>query len=1032
MYGLDKRVNRIVRELERLIYPQSCAITGIEIRRGKLERGVNPAGISDGWEPYECGSVWSEPCSGEYVLFRAAAAIPQEFAGKPVVVLCRTNKSGWNAVRPQMLFYVDGEIRQAFDTNHQTARLDRCAEAGRSHMLHLAAFGGLSDLYFGDENEPTRLYLDLAAFDEDVWNLYHDLNVPLTHSVYLQGDSAEWQMIMEALNGACSSLDLRAPGSRDFHESVLLAREYLKKNLYNRPRNVVLATVSCVGHTHIDIAWLWRYSHSREKIARSLATALALMDEYPEYLFTLSQPQLIAFLKEDYPEIYMRVKERVLEGRLEVEGGMWVESDTNLPSGESLVRQFLHGKRFLREEFGADSRILWLPDVFGYSAALPQILKKSGIDYFMTSKLISNDTNRMPHNTFLWRGIDGTDVLTELMGQGYNGMAQKCEMTDCWKNYKDKNLSDNVLYTYGYGDGGGGPTREMIETIRRLEKGLPGSVSAKLTRALDFFEDRGKETENNRRLAVWRGELYYEYHRGTYTSMARNKRNNRKAEFLLENVEWASVLASHLLGGVYPAGELDSCWNTLLLNQFHDVLPGSSIKAVYDDTDELYRDLFSSGEGLLARATERIAANVDAPAESLVVFNPLSWERETAVFFDAGEGDWALSDGANTFPTQRCAGGTYVSLVRGIPAKGWLALQIVPGGAAGTVRATARLMENGFVKVRLDGNGNIKSLYDKAARRETFRRGASGNRIIAYEDKPFTEDNWNLYAYYTEKSWDIPAQTVELVEQGPVRAVVRTTRSFMSSTIVQDMILWSHCARIDFETTIDWRDRDICLKAEFPVDVNTDRATYEIQYGHIARNTHENTSWDEAKFEVCAHKWADLSDGGFGMSLMNDCKYGHDALNGNLRLTLLRSGCVPNPDADKETHRFTYSILPHAGDWRDAHTVRHAYDINVPAIAARGGGGSALPARLAYAEVSEENIVLEAVKQAEDGDGVILRLYDSWNRSGACKLAFCTEIEFAGECDLMENRSGAASFHGSTLEFAYRPFEIKTFRVRLK
>jgi alpha-mannosidase len=1034
MYSPEKRVKRITQEVARLICPLSIPLQNIEIHKGRFPRGTNPASLEKGWKPYEPGSPWTMPGSDEYVFFRAAAVIPPEMAGRPVVVSCRTNKAGWNALKPQLLFYVDGQARQAFDTNHLMARLCDRADVGKSYNLQFTAFGGLNLVGRDVDEEPVRFFLDLAAFDEDVWGLYHDLNVPLTHSRYLNPDSAEWSLVMEVLNEACSLLDLRDPAGPEFHASVLQARQSLKKNLYSQPRGVVPASASCVGQTHIDVAWLWRYAHTREKTARTLATVLALLDEYPGFLFTMSQPQLFQFLKEDYPELYARVKERILEGRIEAEGGMWVESDTNLPSGESLVRQFLHGKRFMREEFGVDNRILWLPDVFGYSAALPQILKKSGIDYFMTSKLRNNELNKMPHNTFLWKGIDGSEVLTQLTSYNpsfYNGQAQDCEMLACWRDYKDKNLTDDILYTYGYGDGGGGPTREMVETIQRFEKGLPGGPTSRFSKARAFFDGLDKRVSGSKRLSVWRGELYYEFHRGTYTSMAKNKRSNRKAEFLMAAAEWASVLSSQLLGRAYPAAELDALWKVLLLNQFHDVLPGSSIKEVYDDTDLMYQDLFKRGEKTLAQAVEPIARQVSAPKGSLVVFNPLSWERETAVFFEAGEGQWALSSGVDSYPAQKCHDGHWVALVGKIPSRGWLALQVVPGKDAKEVKASPALLENDFVRVRLNHKGNITSLFDKAAGREALRSGEPGNRLLAYEDKPHGEDNWNLDSFYTEKSWDIPAGNVELVEQGPVRAVLQIKRAFMRSTILQYVILWRNSARIDFETVIDWKDKDICLKAEFPVDVNSDRVTYEIQYGHIQRSTHENTSWDQAKFEVCAHKWADLADNGFGLSLLNDCKYGHDALNGNLRLTLLRSTCYPNPEADKEVHRFTYAILPHAGDWRAAGTLRQAYDLNAPVVTARGGGG-ALPASLSFARVSAENVVLEVVKQAEDGDGLVLRLYEAWNQSGECQVKFFAPLEAAEECDLMENRIGAAAFQGDTLTFACKPFEIKTFRVKLK
>ncbi len=1041
MYFLAERIQRQCEELKKLIVTDRVLVEGIRMRRGEIPKSVPVSSVQDGFEPFENGGTWSGGGSEEYALFRFTAEIPASMQGKTVSLAVRTNKTGWNALNPQMLCYVGGREHQGLDTNHFDVLLDDAAQAGRQYEIDLYAFSGI---YLADEGRTkendVRLYAHLAASDGRIEGLYYDLSVPLQYVSRLPQDHAGRIRMVEALNDAVNLIDFRQPHSERFYASVQAARDCLRQEFYGKLKGEE-AMATMVGHTHIDVGWLWRYKHTRDKTVRSFSTVLRLMEQYPEYVFMSSQPQIYEYVKQDHPAVYEQIRQRVREGRWEPEGAMWVESDTNVPSGESLVRQILFGKRFFQQEFGVDSKILWLPDVFGYSAALPQILKKAGVDYFMTAKLWNNEINRFPYDTFLWRGIDGTEILTHLLTYApiaYNSVIEKADIAAAWDNYKQKGVNDDILLSFGYGDGGGGPTREMLERLRRLQKGLPGCPAAKIGTSLDYFRRLDQKVSGNRRLPKWVGELYYELHRGTYTTMGRNKRLNRLSEILYTSAEWLSGMASLLTGLPYPTDALNRGWKDILLNQFHDVLPGSSIKPVYEDTDELYGLLGDTGRQALQSAVGAVAGAVALDGPSLVVFNPLSWKRDGLVLFRHGGKAPALACGDRVYPCQKVASeeGLWIAGVGAVPSKGYRAFRLVEGGNAAAEPAATmagNVLENRFFRLRLAADGSFDSIFDKAAGREVLPKGALGNELQAFEDKPRREDNWNLDIFYTEKQYPIDGpESVEVVEQGPVRTVVRVRRRFVNSMIEQDIILYAAIARIDFSTHVDWKERDIVLKTAFPVDVNTDRATYEVQYGHVQRNTHWNTSWDVAKFEVCGHKWADLGEHGYGVSLLNDCKYGYDIKDGRMRLTLLRSGTAPNTDADREVHTFCYSLYPHEGGWQQAGTVRQAYDLNYPLLSvAADAQPGLLTQELSLVEPDGENAVVEVFKQAEDGDGFIVRLYEAFNRGGAASLRFFRAPRSIEECDLMENPAqGPVELDGDTARFHLKALEIKTFRVR--
>lgn len=1031
MFYLDKRIQGICDELRKLSIRQRAPISGWMYKKGNFIHPEDARHDAAAFSPFDCRNMhWYGP--DEHYWFYSDTTVPESFQGKPLWMHVCTQIDEWDdGKNPQFLLFVNGEIVQGIDMNHRDVLLSRSAEAGQPLCLELQAYTGTLHTEF-------NLIVEFREIDPEIEGLYWDLQVPLQAFYRLEAESQSRMDLERVMNDAINLLDLRTPYSPAFEQSVHEARAYLQKHLYEElgGHDDVIAT--CIGHTHIDVAWWWTVAQTREKVARSFATVLKLMDEYPHYRFMSSQPQLYAFLKERYPELYARLKERVREGRWEPEGGMWVEADCNLTSGESLVRQFLHGKRFFRDEFGVENRILWLPDVFGYSGALPQIMKECGIEYFMTTKLAWNQFNKVSYDTFRWRGIDGSEILTHLittLGVGqdekksffttYNGMLHPDAIIGGWKRYQNKDINNDILVSYGYGDGGGGPTRAMLETSDRMEHGVTGLPRVRQAFARTYFDELRQRVENNRRLPLWEGELYFEYHRGTYTSMARNKRSNRKAELHMMDLELLSVLASGVLP--YPAEETDRLWKGMLINQFHDILPGSSIHEVYEVTKKEYAAM----EETIARLEQERMAALCPPGDNLTVFNTKGFDGDEIV--PLGETDvQALADESGAlYPVQHTAKGAFVHL-KNLPAKGWRTYQTrresvpVPSPFALTGE---RHLETPYYTVELDENGLFARLYDKENRREVFKSGQKGNLMRMYEDKPIYYDNWDIDIYYTEKSWDVTdLQRLEWEAIGPVCAVLKLERKVSNSLIRQTIRFYADSRRIDFETWVDWHEHQHLLKVHFPVDVHTDEATFDIQFGNLKRKITQNTSWDVARFESCGQKWMDLSEGHYGVSLLNDCKYGHSVLDGSMALTLIKSGIEPNPTTDQEEHFFTYALLPHAGDWRNG-TVREAYCLNQPALSFRGGKAGS---EFSLASVGAPNVVLETVKQAEDGDGWIVRLYECDNARTDTFLRWNRPVLSVEECNCIEEKKADASFENGGISFTILPYEIKTFRIREK
>lgn len=1006
---IEDRIKVFLEETERLIVKKSIPQNGFLYKECDYKKGNDLPEIDGTFREFVTyKDRWAGECD-KHAWFYKNVIVPEDFSeGEAELSIASDATVGWACVNPQFIAYVNGELRQGIDKNHREIFLDGAG----AYEIYLYAYTG------SVFPEHVDFIATLRLVDKKIKKLYYDLKVPFEILEFEDENSRNYFEIKKHLNNAINLIDMRVPYSEEFYASIDRAEEYIQSEFYGKYCREGEIHAICIGHTHIDVAWEWTLAQTREKTLRSFSTVLALMKKYPEYKFMSSQPQLYKYLSEESPELYEEVKEMVKQGRWEVEGGMWVEADCNLSSGESLVRQFLYGKRFMKKEFGVDSKVLWLPDVFGYSAALPQIMNKCGIDKFITSKIGWNESNKMPYDAFIWHGIDNTPVFTYFMtaqdkhrsqepatNVTYNAKLNANQLRGAYDRFQQKELYDDVLITFGFGDGGGGPTVKDLEMYDRLKKGLPGTSTAVMGFAGDFLEDVKTKTENNPHTPHWNGELYLEFHRGTYTSQAKNKRYNRKSEFMFENAETLSLINEYLTGAVYPKEKMQAAWETILLNQFHDIIPGSSIHEVYEVSHAQYEEIGKTGNEIINFAERNIADGVCAD-EGYVVFNPNSFVSSSAVKIDDG----------------------YI-FAENIPAKGYKV--IVPEKVQPTVTLSDSTIENKYYKLTLDENGNFSSIFDKKNSREVLKNGEKGNAFTVYEDYPREYDNWEISSYYTEKHWDITAlDSIEKVCEGE-RSGLKITRTYNNSKIVQIIYVYEHIDRIDFDTFIDWKESHLVLKTKFPVDVNANKATYDIQFGSVERPTHKNTSWDAARFEVCAHKYCDFSEYGYGVSLLNDCKYGHAVHDGVMSLTLLKCGTFPDPTADKCEHRFTYSLCPHSGDYREAGIIQKAYELNVPMTAVKvSGNKGTLPCEYSLLTADKNNVIFETAKKSEDGDDIILRGYECFNKRTDVTLTLGVPVKSAYICDMLENEETEIPVIDNKISLTFKPFEIITLKLK--
>lgn len=911
------------------------------------------------------GETWGQ--LWDCAWFHFTGQVPEELRGKKVVLLidisgelCIFDKEG-TPVRG--LTNVSSEFNPVL--GNPGKRVVPVADpAAGGEIIDLWADAGCNDLFGNYRDSGTVQIADIAVCNEEMRQLFYDYSVLHRLMQQVPETDARHHSIRFCLFEAAQQLWAYT------EEEAAKARAVLKPELEKQGGDPSLR-LTAIGHAHIDLGWLWPIRETIRKGARTFSTALANMEQYPDYVFGASQPQLYQWMKDYYPGLYKKIAPRVQEGRWEAQGAMWVEADTNVSGGEALVRQILYGKRFFRQEFGKEMEVLWLPDVFGYNAALPQILKKSKVDYFLTIKLSWSQHNRFPHHTFRWRGIDHSEVLVHMPPEGeYNSAADPRAIRLIETSYQDKGVSDEAMILFGIGDGGGGPGEEHLERLQR-EKNLAGQAPVQQGLSVDFFH---RLEEKRDRYAVYTGELYLEKHQGTYTTQARNKWYNRKMEYALRELEFAAVAS----GSAYPSELLERTWKEVLLYQFHDILPGSSIKRVYDESLARYAAMYQE----ITEATRGIYGGEAA------VVNSLSWERT----------EWIRH------------------------ADKWYKVTVPPMGAAALTdgqpaeRAEAKQagrLENDLICVTVDESGAITSVWDKRLQQEMLEQPS--NRFAVYYDDG---DAWDFNETYRSRAPQYFTLTqTEAYTDGPQQKLVQHY-TYGDSTLRQEISVIEGSPLVRCDVTVDWKERGRMLRTAFYTNIVTDEVTCDIQFGNIKRPTHRNTTWDMAKYEICAHKYLDLSDQTHGVALLNDCKYGFCVQDSMLDINLLRSPSHPGKEADLAVHHIAYALYPHTGDAVAAKVLQQAYAFNLPMQLS----ASAMPS---FVTVDNPNVVIEAVKKAEDSEAVIVRLYECTGGEQTAKIAFRHPVKEAYLVNMLEEEPVPVDLS----ELRFRPFEIHTLKV---
>ncbi len=1004
--------------------------------------GYTRAMAEGDFRPMPVGTKWGR--EWEYLWVRGHVTVPAEAAGTRLVL--NLDAGGESAV------YVDGAefgcrrndwVR---DNTHRISDLvlSDSAVPGTTYEVVLEAYAGhefpgvafgpvIPGSYQPKDPEALRCTVGTSTFgtwNEDAYQLY--LDVKNLHSAYRAMCSKEtnpYTLSPEPPRAESLRSDDIWQALKKFTLTVNFEQDAEgRRRDYIRAREELAPVMAChngstapqfyaFGHAHIDVAWLWPLAETERKVHRTFAAQVAHMDRYPDYKFLQSQPHLYRMVKELYPALYARIKEKVAAGQWIPEGGMWVEADTNISSGEALIRQFVHGKRFFKDEFGVDNRFLWLPDVFGYSAALPQIMKGCGIDGFSTQKIwwTYNGGDLFPYNDFYWQGLDGSAVRT-FLHVDYCSATDAGTMINRWNTKRQQHGLRGFMIPFGYGDGGGGPCREFIENLERL-KDFEGCPRVEMASPNAYFDNTPAPED------TYVGELYFQCHRGVQTSQAKVKWGNRKCEVSLRETEFLGTLAAGA-GHAYPLACMDEEWKQVLLCQFHDILPGSSIKRVYDEAYATHTGVLATQEEL----RQDMAAALCDEADALTVFNSLSFARPVLATLPEGW-DGAAADG-EVLPVQELNGRLVAQVT--VPSMG--SVSLTPAAAktaADTVRAAltadGALLQNDRITVRFNRRGEIVSAV--TADGGEVMNGL-GNELKMFRDIPVNYEAWDIDTSYELLPVELPEDAeMAIVSEGALAAALRITRRVNDSTLTQIVTLRADSERVDFDTTVDWRETHKMLKVGFDVDVHAPEALHEIQFGYVRRPTHRSRPFDFDRFEVPNHRWTALCEEGRGAAVLNDCKYGVNVLGTSINLTLLRSPFSPDPECDHGEQHFVYSFFPFTGSLAESGLVREAYDLNVPT--AQYGGMRATASALS---LTAKNVFVDTMKPAEDGSGdIILRLYEALGTRTATTLTVNLPVCDATACDMLEENGqpveATATADGMELSLAFRPFEIKTLRL---
>jgi alpha-mannosidase len=992
----SKRIENLIEELSQLRYTHRTPL------KAEVTTAQDPIPLDQlnerTFTPITPGTLWGELWDSSW--FRFSGTIPASWEGREIVALI--DIGGGGCVFKDGVPYCGLTYKKIGNRVERKRRVMLTGDDAHGDVTILvegAANGLFGGSQPGDTYKPVfkLVQAELAIFDRDIWDLSMDMEYLLQLYEALDKSLPRAKRILRALSQAANLTPLTS--------HIAQAKE-ITSAVLQTPSPASELTAWSVGHAHLDLGWLWRFRETRRKAARTFSTALRMIEEYPDYVFGASQPQLFQWVKEDYPELYAQIKEAISKGRIECQGGMWVEPDMNLTGGESLVRQCLYGKRFFKEEFGKEINNLWLPDVFGYSAALPQILKKSGIDHFITQKISWNETNTFPHHTFLWYGIDGTPIETHFLPtDDYNCDNHPQKLIEASHRFAQSDIHDGYLNLFGIGDGGGGPSRRHIEWAIRGEdcEGVPKMHLSPAGEFMHYLEE-----QDVRDLPVWRGELYLELHRGTYTTQALIKKYNRTIELKLRDVEFLGSVALLTAASTFPALQLRQIWKDTMLHQFHDVLPGSSIREVYEDangqSEKNLQQLSTLQDELLLELTP------SNDPDLMTFVNTQPWERTEIVNV---YGD----DVSVTVPSMgyRC-----YSLAT-------LQEQVRTTDAQVRISEDCTHLENDSISVTILQNGNIGSILLKECGMEMLQDPGAGIFKL-YEDKPYSWDAWDVSLYYQDTTPEY-AQLIgqKIIKNSTQVAMIEQQYRIGHSAITQVLELRAHEALLRATCKVQWNETNKMLRLFASTDISWPTATYEIQYGTIERPTHSNTSWDEAKFEVCGHRFADLSQTDRGMALINDCKYGYRIYQGYMELNLLRSPVYPDDQADRGSHEFSYAYMPHTGPFNSSDVFKIAHDFNSPLYQIQGRGPSESE-QLSFFSTDTDQVCIEVVKPAEDGNGTILRCYET--RGGSCSCTIETALPFTElyEVSLLEQeRKRIAVPDPTAFSSSFTPFEIKTF-----
>ncbi|PKO14372.1 MAG: alpha-mannosidase [Chloroflexi bacterium HGW-Chloroflexi-10] len=1000
---------------------------------------VEPEFDDSAWEVVQPPAAWGKELG--YFVLRSRFQVPPEWENDFPAALWLPLGTTWDFIHPEATVYVDGKFLGSCDREHRQIRLPQELCDGKWHHLTLHGWVG----YSKEKDAPPFIRPCGVVQVNPLADQFLALaRVGLGTVEVLGEDSPARGRLLDALDAAFHCLDFTGqepdPLQPGLQDTLRQALDILKHKA-RQAGTALDVDVYAIGHAHIDVAWLWTYAMTRHKAQRTFSNVLGLMERFSGFHFSQSQPQLYEFVRQDRPELFERIRQKVADGTWEPMGGMWVEADTNLSGAESLARQFLLGKRWFSDTFGegVDTPVLWLPDVFGFNAALPQLASQAGIHWFFSTKISWNQYNTFPWTSFYWQGLDGTRLLSHFSptrdpqssvpSTTYNAMATPRQIYETWHNNCQKDAPDlPVLMSYGWGDGGGGPTSEMLETIDLLGD-FAGMPRTRFATVRQFFTALEEKASN---LPVWYGELYLEYHRGTYTSQARMKRANRRSEIALHDAEMLCTWA-HLLDRdfSYPTADFEETWKKVCLNQFHDVLPGSSIGEVYADALEHHCKVQKTAEKATIKALESLSANL---GEEGLAANLTAFPQSGALFIAQGEKP------ALERESQQVESGWLVDCGE-LPPLSLTPLSAIPpqtGRPASALRISTKVLENEHLCVEFNAAGDIHRIFDKTNHRDVVPEGMLANQLWAFEDRALLWDAWDVEIHYDDQRWLAEAaETIQVAEAGALRATVEIRRRVRSSWMIQRISLQRGSPRLDFDTWVDWRERHTLLKTIFPLKVFASEAVYEIPWGHVRRPTHRNTAWDWARFESPAQKWVDVSEHGYGVALLNDCKYGYDAhlsADGtytSLGLSLLRSPTYPDRQADQGEHVFRYSLLPHAGGWEES-VPAHAAAINdTPRLFLPHKKGAKQEARgiQKLLAVDTAALVVETVKRSEDGLGWILRMYEAFGSRGQATLTLTQPAQNIWRSNLLEERKQRLNAQGVQVQVEYRPFEIITLRL---